>query len=80
MDRQSVSHEIGDYLYNNYQCFLETHSEMLELHGTFLDLETTIVNYYPVLLHALQANLESETPKSTNKLSKSSTGEKEMRW
>jgi hypothetical protein len=53
---------------------------MLELHGTFLDIETTIVNYYPVLLHALQANLESETPKSTNKASKSSTGEKEMRW
>jgi hypothetical protein len=75
-----VNHEIGDYLYNNYPCFLATHSQMLDLHATFLDLETTIVNYYPVLLHALQANLESEPATQPVDPVLGATCEKEIRW
>jgi hypothetical protein len=56
--QKSIQTEIGQYLFENYHCFLKTKDSMKELHSTFLDLETIIVSQFPNILSAIQSSLE----------------------
>ena len=60
---KDISKEVGNYLFENYKCFLKTKDSITDLHKTFLDLQTTLTSSYALTLNAIQTNLEAQSTK-----------------
>lgn len=60
---KDISKEVGNYLFENYKCFLKTKDSITDLHKTFLDLQTTLTSSYALTLNAIQTNLETQSTK-----------------